>query len=74
VHSGNYPLTIDVTLNDGTHQTLQKDVEVQEAPYEKVPLSVPDKFVEPNAAALKKIAADKVVKDVKAEKEKAEKH
>ena len=63
VHPGNYLLTIDVTLNDGTHQTLQKDVEVQEAPYEKVPLSVPDKFVEPNAAALKKIAADKVVKD-----------
>jgi hypothetical protein len=63
VHSGNYPLTVDVTLKDGTHQTLQKDVEVQEAPYEKVPLSVPDKFVEPNAAALKKIAADKVVKD-----------
>ena len=63
VHPGNYLLTIDVTLNDGTHQTLQKDVEVQEAPYEKVPLSVPDKFVEPNAAALKKIAADKIVKD-----------
>jgi murein DD-endopeptidase MepM/ murein hydrolase activator NlpD len=28
-----------------------------------VPLSVPDKFVEPNPAALKKIAADKIVRD-----------
>ena len=36
---------------------------MEEAPYEKVPLSVPDKFVEPDAAALRKIAADKIVKD-----------
>jgi hypothetical protein len=63
VHPGQYPLTIDAILKDGTHQTLRKDVVVGEAPYEKVPLSVPDKFVEPNAAALKKIAADKMVKD-----------
>ena len=63
VHPGNYPLTIDATLKDGTHRTLQEEVKVEEAPYEKVPLSVPDKFVEPNAAALKKIAADKIVKD-----------
>jgi hypothetical protein len=59
---GNYPLTIDATLN-GRYQTLHEDVSVGEAPYEKVPLSVPDKFVEPDAAALKKIAADKIVKD-----------
>jgi hypothetical protein len=63
VHPGNYPLMIDATLKDGTHRTLRKDVDVEEAPYEKVPLSVPDKFVEPNAAALKKIAADKLVRD-----------
>jgi murein DD-endopeptidase MepM/ murein hydrolase activator NlpD len=63
VHPGNYPLTIDATLKDGTRRTLQEEVKVEEAPYEKVPLSVPDKFAEPNAAALKKIAADKVVKD-----------
>jgi hypothetical protein len=63
VHPGTYPLMIDAILKDGTHRTLHKDVEVEEAPYEKVPLTVPDKFVEPNAAALKKIAADKIVKD-----------
>jgi hypothetical protein len=63
VHPGHYPLTVDVTLKDGTHRALHQDVDVEEAPYEKVPLSVPDKFVEPNAAALKKIARDKIVKD-----------
>jgi hypothetical protein len=63
VHPGSYALTIDATLKDGTHRTLQEEVKVEEAPYEKVPLTVPDKFVEPNAAALKKIAADKVLKD-----------
>src|SRR5882757_2904461 len=63
VHPGHYPLTVDATLKDGTHRTLHKDVDVGVAPYEKVPLSVPDKFVEPNAAALKKIATEKIVKD-----------
>ncbi len=63
VTPGTYPLAIDATFQDGTHRTLHQDVSVSEASYEKVPLSVPDKFVEPNAAALKTIAADKLVKD-----------
>ena len=63
VAPGNYPLAIDADLEDGTHVKLHQDVAVEEAPYEKVPLSVPDKFVEPDATALKKIAADKIVKD-----------
>jgi hypothetical protein len=63
VTPGTYPLAIDAELEDGSHRTLHQDVIVEEAPYEKVPLSVPDKFVEPNAAALKKIATDKIVKD-----------
>ncbi len=63
VTPGTYPLAIDAELQDGSHRTLRQDVVVEEAPYEKVTLSVPDKFVEPNAAALKKIAADKIVKD-----------
>jgi hypothetical protein len=63
VAPGTYPLTIDAIFKDGTHHTLHQDVGVEEAPYEKVPLSVPDKFVEPNVAALRKIAADKIVKD-----------
>src|SRR5260370_29590218 len=28
VHPGNYPLTIDATLKDGTHQSLHQDVQV----------------------------------------------
>ena len=63
VHPDTYPLSIDATLKDGTHRALQQEVKVEEAPYEKVPLSVPDKFVEPDAAALKKIAAEKAMKD-----------
>ncbi len=63
VAAGTYPLTIDVDLKDGTHHTLHRDVPVEESPYEKSTLSVPDKFVEPDAAALKIIAANKIVKD-----------
>jgi murein DD-endopeptidase MepM/ murein hydrolase activator NlpD len=63
VTPGNYPLTVEADLKDGTHVALHQDVAVGEAPYEKVPLSVPDKFVEPDTAALKKIAAEKIVKD-----------
>jgi murein DD-endopeptidase MepM/ murein hydrolase activator NlpD len=60
---GHYPLTVEINSDESTHRTLHKEIDVAEAPYEKVPLDVPDKFVEPNAAALKIIAADKIVKD-----------
>jgi murein DD-endopeptidase MepM/ murein hydrolase activator NlpD len=62
VAPGTYPLTVQVS-GEGGQQALHKDLRVDEAPYTKVPLTVPDKFVEPDAAALKKIAADKIVKD-----------
>jgi hypothetical protein len=60
---GTYPLTIEATSKDGTHRTLHRDVSVEEAPYAKVTLHVPDKFVQPDADAMKTIAADKIVKD-----------
>jgi hypothetical protein len=60
---GHYPLTVEIDPDESTHRTLHKEINVAEAPYEKVPLDVPDKFVEPNAAALKVIAADKIAKD-----------
>ena len=63
VKPGSYPLTVEIRSKDGDTQTLHKDLAVEEAAYTKVPLTVPDKFVEPDAAAQKKIAADKVVKD-----------
>src|ERR1700679_3890063 len=62
VAPGTYPLTIQIS-GEGGQQTLHRDLRVDEAPYTKEPLTVPDKFVEPDAADLKKIAADKVVKD-----------
>jgi len=62
VAPGTYPLTVQISGESG-QQTLHKDLKVDEAPYTKVPLTVPDKFVEPDEAALKKIAADKIVKD-----------
>jgi murein DD-endopeptidase MepM/ murein hydrolase activator NlpD len=60
---GKYPLTIEAVLKDGTHQTLHQQLTIETAPYLQVPLTVPDKFVEPNPKALKQIAADKIVKD-----------
>jgi murein DD-endopeptidase MepM/ murein hydrolase activator NlpD len=63
VTPGKYPFSADATLKNNTHRTMHQDVDVGEAAYEKVPLSVPDKFVEPNAAALKKIAADRTMKE-----------
>jgi murein DD-endopeptidase MepM/ murein hydrolase activator NlpD len=60
---GHYPLAIEIDPTESTHRTLHQELDITEAPYEKVPLTVPDKFVEPNAAALKIIAADKIVKD-----------
>ena len=63
VKPGSYPLTIEITGSSGATQTLHRDVSLAEAPYKEVPLTVPDKFVEPSAAALKIIAADKLVKD-----------
>jgi hypothetical protein len=60
---GRYPLTIEIDPDEPTHRTLHQQLDIQEAPYEKLPLTVPDKFVEPNAAALKIIAADKILKD-----------
>ncbi|HEY6377461.1 MAG TPA: M23 family metallopeptidase [Edaphobacter sp.] len=63
VASGTYPLTVEATLLNGIKQDLHRDVAVGSAPYAKVALTVPDKFVQPNAEALKQIEADKIVKD-----------
>jgi Membrane proteins related to metalloendopeptidases len=63
VAPGSYPLTVELTATNGTVTTLRRDISIEAAPYKQVPLTVPDKFVQPDAAALKIIAADKVVKD-----------
>ncbi len=61
---GSYPLSIEVTSAIGNSiQKAQRTVNIETAPYKSTTLKVPDKFVEPDAAALKVIAADKIVKD-----------
>lgn len=62
VASSTYPLTVEAILPNGNKQDLQRDVAVGSAPYATVALTVPDKFVQPNAEALKLIEADKIVK------------
>jgi hypothetical protein len=61
---GHYPLAVEAHLKNGRSQSLHREVIVEEAPYAKVTLHVPDKFVTPDADALKTIAADKIVKDM----------
>lgn len=63
VSPGEYALTIEATLPGGNKQSLRREVAIGAAPYTKVTLTVPDKFVQPNAEALKQIEADKAVKD-----------
>jgi murein DD-endopeptidase MepM/ murein hydrolase activator NlpD len=59
---GSYPLTLEATLKDGTHRTLHQQLTIETAPYLQVPLTVPDKFVEPSPHALKQIATDQIIK------------
>jgi murein DD-endopeptidase MepM/ murein hydrolase activator NlpD len=63
VAEGSYPLTIEAAFINGKTQALHRDVPIAAAPYEKITLHIPDKFIQPDAAALKKIAADKIVKE-----------
>ncbi len=63
VAEGSYPLTIEAALPNGKTKTIHRDVPIAAAPYEKITLHVPDKFIQPDAAALKKIEADKIVKE-----------
>ncbi|MBB5344052.1 M23 family metallopeptidase [Tunturibacter empetritectus] len=63
LNPGTYPLIIEAAFKDGTHQTLHQQLTIETAPYLQVPLTVPDKFVEPDPKALRQIAADKIVKD-----------
>jgi murein DD-endopeptidase MepM/ murein hydrolase activator NlpD len=60
---GSHPLTLEANLKDGTQQTIHQQLTIETAPYLQVPLTVPDKFVEPNSKALKKVAADQIVKN-----------
>jgi hypothetical protein len=63
VAPGSYPLTIEIKDADGNPRTLHRSITLTAAPYKEVPLTVPEKFIQPDAEAQKTIAADKIVKD-----------
>jgi murein DD-endopeptidase MepM/ murein hydrolase activator NlpD len=58
---GDYELS--VTINrQGNLKTLHRRINVTAAPYIEIPLTVPEKFVQPDAQAQKIIAADQEIK------------
>ncbi len=59
---GSYPLELDATMPDGQVLHTVREVEVQPAAYKTVKLKVPERFVQPDAEALKKIELDKELK------------
>jgi murein DD-endopeptidase MepM/ murein hydrolase activator NlpD len=61
VKPGEYELALDIT-KDGATQTLRRMVSISPASYKEIPLTVPEKFVEPNAQAQRIIAADQKIK------------
>jgi hypothetical protein len=63
VTPGTYPFTAELTDPKSNTTTLHRDITITVAPYKEVPLTVPEKFVQPDAKALKIIAADKTIKD-----------
>lgn len=58
---GDYPLDIQFTLH-GKTESLQRVISIAPAAYKEIALSVPDKFVQPDAASLKIIASDQALK------------
>ena len=60
---GTYPLIIQASLVSGAKIPLKQSIIIEPAPYEEIPLTVAEKFVQPTPAALKKIATDKTMKD-----------
>ncbi len=59
--SGSYEVSVEVT-RAGEIQTLRRTLQVTEAPYKEIPLTVPEKFVQPDPKALERIAAEQKLK------------
>ncbi|WP_165419876.1 M23 family metallopeptidase [Edaphobacter modestus] len=59
--SGSYELTIELIQQSGT-KTIRRTIDVAPAPYKEIPLTVPQKFVEPSEQEQKIIVADQQVK------------
>lgn len=60
---GSYTLALDATLKDGAVVHWTHSVAVTAAAYRTTVLRVPDRFISPDAATLKRIAGDKWLKD-----------
>jgi murein DD-endopeptidase MepM/ murein hydrolase activator NlpD len=60
---GNYQLTVDVTTKDGKVVHSDREVSVALFKYRTSELHVPDKFVAPDPATLKRIEAEKAIKN-----------
>ncbi|HLH36659.1 MAG TPA: M23 family metallopeptidase [Alloacidobacterium sp.] len=60
---GNYPLTLHAVMPDGKAVDVVREIPIGPAHYKQIDLHVAQNFVEPDAASLKEIAADKVIKD-----------
>ena len=61
---GTYPLEVVATMPNGEILHLAQDVPVGPANYKTVYLHVPDRFVKPDAATLRRIEADKQAKAI----------
>lgn len=61
---GTYPLEVVATMPDGEAVHLTHEVPVGPSNYKTVSLRVPDRFVKPDAAALRRIESDKEAKSI----------
>ena len=58
---GDYELSVTIN-HQGDLQALHRRINITPAPYNEIPLTVPEKFVQPDAHAQKIIAADQEIK------------
>lgn len=60
---GIYDLRLQAAMPDSKSVTAVRNIQVWRAPYKTERLRIPNNYVEPDAATLRVIAADKVIKD-----------
>jgi murein DD-endopeptidase MepM/ murein hydrolase activator NlpD len=61
---GDYKLDLEATLPDGKRVQEERSVIVEPAKYKTETLRVPDRYVQPDAETLRRIAADKEIKNI----------
>jgi murein DD-endopeptidase MepM/ murein hydrolase activator NlpD len=60
---GSYTLKLNATMADGKTASATRDIRIEPSHYRQAELRVPENFVAPDPETLKRIAADKEVKD-----------